>query len=279
MTFISNSLIPLYKPKIYTINSNNILLTDTILTGLDIGIPLNLFSNIFTNLHYGYDITTLQSVFLQSLVGYYTYTKDRFDDAIEFNENPFNTSKTELYDFMLKNKKFYKSSIAISFLSFFIIILNTNNGNDFNLLAPSLLLLFVNGEYKYYKKYLNVFKSFYIALMWTLATVCLPCIIYDHNYEIFNYPMDYAPCFLTLFATSNYADIKDIFEDKMNNISTIPVVFGEKNSNALSIFALLLSTLIFGLNDNFSNREVINYIFELQNIATIGLIYNNTFLL
>ena len=51
------------------------------------------------------------------------------------------------------------------------------------------------------------------------------------NYEIFNYPLDYLPCFLTLFATSNYADIKDIQEDKMNNITTIPVAIGEKNSN------------------------------------------------
>lgn len=113
--------------------------------------------------------------------------------------------------------------------------------------------------------------------MWTLATICLPCIMYDHNYEIFNYPLDYLPCFLTLFATSNYADIKDITEDKMNNITTIPVAIGEKNSNIISIFALLFSTLIFALNDNFNNREVINYIFEIQNIATIGLIYNNTF--
>ena len=63
----------------------------------------------------------------------------------------------------------------------------------------------------------------------------------------------------------------------MNNITTIPVAIGEKNSNIISIFALLFSTLIFALNDNFNNREVINYIFEIQNIATIGLIYNNTF--
>ena len=114
--------------------------------------------------------------------------------------------------------------------------------------------------------------------MWTLATLCLPCIMHDHNYEIFNYPIDYLPCFFTLFATSNYADITDIKEDIMNNITTIPIAIGEKNSNIISIFALFLSTIIFGLNENFNNRKIINCIFELQNIATIGLIYNNTFL-
>ena len=115
--------------------------------------------------------------------------------------------------------------------------------------------------------------------MWTLATICLPCIMHDHNYEIFNYPFDYLPCFFTLFATSNYADIKDIQEDKMNNITTIPVAIGEKNSNIISMLTLLFSTVIFGLNDNFKEREVINYIFEIQNVATIGIIYNNTFML
>lgn len=278
MTFISNTLIQVQRPNINNFK-NNIVSSDIILTGYDIGIPLNIFSNIFTNLHYGYDITTFQSILIQSLIGYYTYTKDRYDDAIDYNKNPFNTTKSELYNFMLKNKKFYKKSIFLSYILFFTIILTTNNGNDFRILSPYLLLLFINGEYKSYKQYLYVLKPIYIGFMWTLATVCLPCIMYDHNYEIFNYPLDYLPCFLTLFATSNYADVKDIDEDKMNNITTIPVALGEKNSNFISIIALLFSTIIFGLNDNFKQREVINYIFELQNIASIGMIYNNTFML
>lgn len=276
MTFISNSLIPIQKPRINYLH-NNILASDTILTGLDIGIPLNIFSNIFTNIHYGYDITSFQSVFVQSLIGYYTYTKDRYDDALDYYEKPFNTTKYELYEFMLKNKKFYEKSILLSYILFLSIILTTNNGDDFKILSPYLILLLLNGEYKSYKQYLYVFKPIYIATMWTLATVCLPCIMYDHNYEIFNYPLDYFPCFLTLFATSNYADIKDIKEDKMNNITTIPVAIGEKNSNIISMIALLISTIIFGLNHHFREREIVNYIFELQNIATIGLIYNNTF--
>ena len=277
MTFITNSLIPMHKPKINYLQ-NNIVASDTILTGFDIGIPLNIFSNIFTNLHYGYDITTFQSVFVQSLIGYYTYTKDRYDDALEYNETRFNSTKSELYNFMLKNKNFYKNSIFLSYILFFTIITTSNNGDDFTLLSPSLLLLLINGEYKSYKQYLYVFKPIYIATMWTLATICLPCIMHDHNYEIFNYPLDYLPCFFTLFATSNYADIKDIKEDKMNDITTIPIAIGEKNSNIISIFALFLSIIIFSLNENFNNRKIINCIFELQNIASIGLIYNNTFL-
>ena len=278
MTFISNSFITVQKPKISCLQ-NNIVASDTILTGFDIGIPLNIFSNIFTNLHYGYDITTFQSVIVQSLIGYYTYTKDRYDDAIEYSKNPYETTKSELYNFMLNNKKFYKKSIFLSYIIFLSIVISNNNSNDFYILSPSLILLAINGEYKFYKQYLYIFKPVYIATMWTFATIFLPCIMHDHNYEIFNYPLDYLPCFLTLFATSNYADIKDITEDKINNITTIPVAIGEKKSNIISMIGLLFSTIIFGLNDNFKQREVINYIFEIQNIATIGLIYNNTYLL
>ena len=35
------------------------------INGLDVGIPLNLISNIFTNLHYDYDITTSKLLVLQ----------------------------------------------------------------------------------------------------------------------------------------------------------------------------------------------------------------------
>ena len=51
------------------------------IVGVDVGIPLNIFQNIFTNLHYGNDITTLKIVGLQFLIGYYTYGKDRYNDA------------------------------------------------------------------------------------------------------------------------------------------------------------------------------------------------------
>ena len=44
------------------------LITMNALNGLDIGIPLNIFSNIYTNLHYGYDITSVQSILIQFLL-------------------------------------------------------------------------------------------------------------------------------------------------------------------------------------------------------------------
>ena len=53
------------------------------LSGIDIGIPLNIIQNVFTKLHYGYDITTLKMVLMQFVLGYYTYGKDRYLDALD----------------------------------------------------------------------------------------------------------------------------------------------------------------------------------------------------
>ena len=34
------------------------------LNGFDIGIPINIFHNLFTNIHYGYDITNVKTTLL-----------------------------------------------------------------------------------------------------------------------------------------------------------------------------------------------------------------------
>ena len=114
--------------------------------------------------------------------------------------------------------------------------------------------------------------------MWTLSSIILPCVLYDHDYSILYYPMDYLPCILTLFATSNFADIKDIEDDKINNITTIPVKYGLQNSNLISFIALVISALLLIENPNFENRFFINSLVEFQNIVLMGLLYKSSYL-
>ena len=45
--------------------------TQVIENGFSLGIPLNIITNVFTELHYGYDITSLKIVTLQFFIGYY----------------------------------------------------------------------------------------------------------------------------------------------------------------------------------------------------------------
>lgn len=264
------------RPTINRIKTSPIM--NNILTGFDIGIPLNIFSNIFTNLHYGYDITTAKSILIQFLLGYYTYGKDRYNDALEYIDNPYNSTKTQLYNFIYDYREIYNVTLSITFITICYILLTTgNNQKEIINNLPFIPLFYINGEYKQFKPALKEFKAIYIGIMWCLASLVLPCILYEHNYNILNYPLDYIPCILTLFATSNFADNRDIEEDKMNGIMTIPVKYGITTANIISFIALIISSLTLIENPHFENRIFINSCVEFQNFAVMALIYNNTF--
>jgi hypothetical protein len=276
-----------YKPIINNqISRDNIFMSDaTLFTGIDIGVPLNIFSNVFTNLHYGYDITSEKTILIQFLLGYYTYGRDRYNDALEYvasrekNELMIDVaqSKQELYTFIYNNRDRYNITLLSSFLAILYILLTSIDIQEellYNL--PFIPLFYLNGEYKSFKSLLGEFKAVYIGIMWCLASLVLPCVLYEHNYDILLYPQDYIPCILTLFATSNFADNKDIIEDRANNVDTIPVKYGVLKSNMISIIALAISCILLIENPNFENRVWINGIVELQNFATMGLIYNSS---
>jgi len=132
MRVINNILYktPIIKPRIRT---GSLIMNDAnLFTGFDIGIPLNIFSNIFTNLHYGYDITTPKSVLIQFLLGYYTYGKDRYNDALEYIAEPlaYNSTKQELYDFIYNNRDNYNITLSLSFIAIVYILLTSVSNPD-----------------------------------------------------------------------------------------------------------------------------------------------------
>ena len=236
--------------------------TNPILNGLDIGIPLNIISNVFTNIHYGHDITSVKVFILQFLIGYYTYGKDRYKDALEYEQFPIETSKVELYQSILKQKNTYKVSFDAAFYGIVAFLFSSLNVYD---TLPILFLLMTTEYYKSLKEYNAAYKPFYVSFMWTFTTVILPCVIHDQSYEILYHVNDYLPCALLLFASTNLADIKDIEEDTINEIQTFPVQFGEENTMKIVFASLALSSFLFGFNPNYIERPWINSLFELQN--------------
>lgn len=240
------------------------------LNGIDIGVPLNLFQNLFTNIHYGYDITTPKATMLQFLIGYYTYGKDRFKDALEYEAQNYETKKKNLYNFLLNNKDFYSESYNVA-LGIVILILTFDQYYINNI--PFILLLISSEYYKQIKIDYGYLKSLYVSIMWTTCCIILPCVMHDHNYDILNYPQDYFPCFLSIFASSNLNDIKDIDEDKINKIQTIPVLLDQERTNYLILICLALSSLIYGINDHYLDRPIINSLFELQNAGVSFIPY------
>lgn len=240
-------------------------------TGIDMGIPLNIIQNIFTTLHYGYDITTFKTVLLQVLIGYYTYGGDRYRDAMEYEMKPFETSKKDLYEFYIKYKDVYKFSYEATF---FIIMLTLLYEENMIYNIPFIFLLYTSEYYKEIKKINPYIKPLYISVMWTLSTVVLPCVLHDHNYSILNYPLDYVPCALTMFSSSVILDIRDIEEDKINNIPTIPVTFGFEKTQQIIITLFLVSSILFGMNKNYITNPIENSFFEILNLGLSTYVFD-----
>ena len=113
--------------------------------------------------------------------------------------------------------------------------------------------------------------------MWTIASVILPCVLNDNNFQILNYPLDYLPCLLVIFGASNFADIDDIPEDKFNGINTISVKYGKDVSNFVSILSIGLASILLVENNYFDNRLIINSLLEAQQLGFMFLIYNSSY--
>ena len=240
------------------------------LVGIDMGIPLNIIQNVFTNLHYGYDITTFKAILLQFLIGYYTYGKDRYRDALVYETNKYETPKKELFEYLIKYKDFYKLSYDASFIFIvFILLMDENMINN----IPFIALLLSTDYYNEIKKLGPLIKPTYIAVMWTFSAAILPAIMHDHNYSILNYPIDYLPCAMTMFSSSTILDIKDIEEDKINGVRTIPSVYGLEKSQMLTIFLLGLSSLLVGLNPNYLENPLPNSVYEFINLFLASYVF------
>lgn len=240
------------------------------LPGIEVGIPLTITQNVFTNLHYGYDITTPKILFLQFSFSYLTYGIDRFNDAFDPGET--NKDKQNLYKYYIENKNSVLITLLITYL-YTCYLLGENIET-----IPFILVLTSTLKYKDYKVKLGPYKPLFIAIMWTLSCYVLPCVLNDNDYTCLESPLDYLPLLLTLFGSSNLVDSKDVIEDKNNNITTIPVLYGEESSNTISVIALTLSSILFLINPNYHNRDIINTIYNIQNIglATSTLIQNKT---
>ena len=83
------------------------------LPGIEVGIPVTIFQNIFTNNHYGYDITNSKMLLLQFGSAYLTYGFDRFFDS----QDPLETAenKQQLYKYYNDNKVNIITTLCIIF--------------------------------------------------------------------------------------------------------------------------------------------------------------------
>lgn len=274
------SFVPFKKPlinKALTIRHSNRMPITAVnpIPGIDIGIPLSLFQYVYTNLHYSETIIKPKMIVLQFLIGFFVYGKDRYYDALEYYDEPYTTTKSELYKYIYENKERINVLLDVSYTMTLYLMLNEN---DETLFIPFIMILYSTQWYKHLKPKLGPFKPVFISVLWTVCAVILPCVIHEHDYSIIAYPEDYLPCLLTIFSASNIIDNKDIIEDKKNGIYTLPVLLGVNNSNMISMITLIFSSILLGINHNYLNHPLINSFMEIQNagISFLPFVLNTT---
>jgi len=221
-----------------------------ILSGLEIGVPLNLISKIATDVNYPNTIITKESIFINFLLGFTTYKQDRYLDAQEYHTKFYNISnpKHEYYISLMENEKLIQFSLFCSYITISTILLWNNN--NLKILPPLFTSTFL---YKYFKQNKNVsfLKPFYVATMWTICTNIIPVILNDYSYINFSLLV---PTFLNIFSLTNLADLKDYDEDLENGINTLPIILGIQNSKSIILLSSILSTLLFIKSPFYTNN-------------------------
>ncbi|HEY0055917.1 MAG TPA: hypothetical protein VGB63_11210 [Pedobacter sp.] len=110
------------------------------------------------------------------------------------------------------------------------------------------LPLFTVGDQKFGLRNVPGLKLFLIALIWSLSCVLLPIVELGNTQQIVIPPNDtillIAKRFLFIAAITVPFDIRDLFQDRSNELKTIPVILGERKSYMICQ-GFLLVYLIF----------------------------------
>jgi len=249
-----------FKPRINIKNLKKNTITNTqaivksLTPGLGTSIPIILFEEIFTNLHYNENILNFELIELSIFLSFLFYNYDRFLDSLE------KTNKNEKDILIEKNKNYIIFILAYCFLEINKILYQNEINYIFSIPLSTCFI------YKDLKFFLGIYKPVFIAFMWTGACIFIPSILHDNSFAIIQDYLCYIPCLLTMFSTSNIADIKDIEEDTLANINTIPVKYGIDKTKLISLLSLFFSSILFLNHPNFNNNNNLDLFFEFQNL-------------
>lgn len=104
-------------------------------------------------------------------------------------------------------------------------------------------------------------KLFLIALVWSVSCVLLPVVELEHNYQINISSAEtlllVAKRFLFIAAITVPFDIRDLFQDKLYALKTIPVMLGEKKAYLFCQFLLCLYLILLLLFNQTVNADTI----------------------
>ena len=179
-----------------------------ILSGVEIGVPINIISKVSTDVNFAHSSLTKESILLNCLLGFSTYKQDRYLDSLEYINNVNNTILNKKHDYyisIVNNEKDVQFTLFCSYIAICIFAVYYHIG----VILPLFTSTFT---YKYLKqnKHISYLKPFYVAGMWTFCTIVIPILLNDNclpmSHDLFN---AMTPTFLNLFALTNIIFLND----------------------------------------------------------------------
>ena len=255
-----------------------------ILSGIEIGVPINIISKVSTDVNFAHSPLTKESILLNCLLGFSTYKQDRYLDSLEYcnDSNDSNDSysidnstisnkKHDYYISIVNNEKHVQFTLFCSYIAICIFAVYYHMG----LILPLYTSTFT---YKYLKqnKHVSYLKPFYVASMWTFCTIVIPVLLNDNSlsmsHDLFTAMI---PTFLNLFALTNLADLKDYDEDLLNEVNTLPIILGQKKTKDIVLLSSILSTIMF-INSPYFVSNFQNMFYISSNIFPYFSLFNFT---
>jgi len=195
-------------------------------TGIFIGIPLTILQESCYHMQTGTFFNPMSCIFLNACLGHCVYDADRVKDV----END-----------IIKKQYDVSTSTALLYTS------NEFYDNDLRYMVPFLVVL--SKWYSDLKALLGISKPFFVAFFWTIAVYMIPSNLSTQHF------LDPFSLFLQMVSWSNIADIKDIEEDKKNNVLTPSTHLGAIQSSVFSFMLLLMSVFTHQYCEYYDNID------------------------
>ena len=146
-------------------------------------------------------------------------------------------------------KRFY-FIVFFSIIGFLISVLLAKERILIALAPIGLLTIFYS--LPFFKKIKYVFrlreipflKIFLISFVWSIVTILLPIIKSNNTYDKGHLLLMLIERFIFVFAITIPFDIRDMSDDRLSGLKTIPILIGQKKSIVVANISLLLFTII-----------------------------------
>ena len=185
----------------------------------------------------------LAVIFLATL---FNYNLHRY---LTFYKNP-NSDKNDKLKWAKEHLNTFVALILLSFGGLVVVLFFVKTEILYLLVLLAILSFLYSfsfpGKHKRNFRLLKIpgMKTFLIAFVWTGATVLIPVLSEDKSFGHLQIILLFAERFTFIFAIAIPFDIRDMETDAQASLSTIPIVYGEKNALNISNVALLLSLSI-----------------------------------